>query len=133
MHKAQAIDAALTSLSSGGSDASGAIRHPAHGRAHPHLLKVLLKRKPWYDRLPLPFRKVKPIDPVWINKSADLARARDSFRYREMEEESGKEPSSQAFMRDLTSLEKAWKDAGEGGWANKWGPSSRSQSRWVKE
>ena len=79
------------------------------------------------------FRRRRPVlrghkdEPLWINKNADLARARDASRTQEMGRDGPEKPG------DLRLLEKACKEAGdwESTWANKWGKSGKS--KWVKE
>lgn len=72
--------------------------------------------------------KGKKDEPLWINKNADLARARDASRAQEMGREGQDKGSG-----DLRVLEKAWKETAdwESTWANKWGRAGKS--KWVKE
>ena len=115
----QAWDAAIASLSHG---PAPRILIPNRPRTPGGILAFLFRRRPFVN-------SGKKDEPLWINKNADLARARDASRAQEMGRDGHDKGSG-----GLRLLEKAWKEAGdcETTWANKWG-SKTAKSKWVKE
>ncbi len=85
-------------------------------------------------------RRVAPrgAEPVWINKQADAARARDALRSQEYEAEDRAKETRETLKlgwKDPRVLEKAWKEE-----TDCWGPSWesgalkwRSKAKWARE
>ena len=84
--------------------------------------------------------KLRGTEPVWINKRADLARARDASRYQEMQQQAAQQASQQAQRSAQQGAQRsahrdAWgkhwqDDCDTDGWKGKWGAKG---SRWAKQ
>ncbi|ORY24946.1 hypothetical protein BCR39DRAFT_545311 [Naematelia encephala] len=86
-------------------------------------------RRNWWDKI---FRRPGAgydVEPVWINKQADQARARDAFRFQQMSEREQKaaERRLKHEQKGFEDFQRAWKDDWSGSW--KW----EKRGKWLKD
>ena len=131
----QAWDAALASLPHGAPTELAPVS-VSKSRTGSMLWNRLFQRRVLAER----YRGRFPSEPVWINKQADVARARDAYRFQEMIAKEGRDHhrgNKHSGYKDFKALEAAWKGDGDcfgpSSWDSAWGGKTGKGSRWAKQ
>ncbi len=135
----QIWDSSISSLSQG---ADPIYLHDKPARESTEILAAASSRRKaaFWDRL---FRRnarrgVKGAEPVWINKQADAARARDALRFQENEADERTRQlrdMQRSGWKDMREMETAWKD-GSDSWGPNWESGAlrwRAKAKWARD